>query len=349
LGDIDAGAWSRPFVVDLDGNGLLDVLIGHSQSGVKRYEQTVPNSYQFVEQRSLVLMGPGVNNTHASLHDLDGDGAIELILGTGVGTLQLYRQHSAVADSFLLVDDAWCGVEGMTRGAPCIADVDGDGLLDLLLGCNEGSIMHLEQPASGALDGWEMRNVNLLNTWDFGTNCTGLVTDLDHDGRLDILRTQASEKETDREYPILRFRQQGVGDLCMEAVGSIEGVTAGYFDMLAITDFENDARLDLLVARSSGQGIEYYRQSESNPAAFDLVTNSFLTDIPGTWTSLVPVFFDLDRNGRMDLLLASSDRVIHRYEQRQAGSAEFVKVKEKFMQSMPFYVAPAFADLGGDG
>jgi hypothetical protein len=349
LGDIDAGAWSRPFVVDLDGNGMLDLLIGISAKGVRRYEQQAPNSFEFVERRPLVLDGPGGNGTHACLHDLDGDGRLELILGTLAGALQLYRQHNAVADSFLLIDDAWCGIESMSRGAPCIADLDGDGLLDMLLGSSEGPIMHFEQPAPGALDGWELRSNNALGTWDFGTNCTGLVTDLDHDGRLDILRTQASEKYSDRDFPILRFRQLAVGDLRMEAAGSLEGVTAGYFDKLAIADFDNDGRLDLLVARSSSQGIEYYRQSESNSAAFDLVTAAFIADIPGTWTSLVPVFFDLDKNGKLDLLLANANKSVHRYEQVQAGSAEFVKVKEDFMQSMPFHVAPAFTDLDGDG
>jgi hypothetical protein len=200
----------------------------------------------------------------------------------------------------------------------------------------------------GAIDGWQEVSGNILNTWDFGTTTTGHVVDLDGDGRLDILRTQVSEQSRDTLQPILHFRQKTHGDLRLETVGVLEGVKAKRFDMLTTTDFDNDGRLDLIVGRAD-ERVEYYRQSAGNPAAFELVTDTFLPGLTGSWTSIVPVFVDLDANGKLDLLLAIADGYVHRYEQQQAGSAVFEKKKDRFLTGLGFYPAPAFTDLDGNG
>ena len=348
LGDIDIGACARPFVVDLDGNGLLDLLVGESGGPIKRFEQTTPNTSDFTQQRDLVIPAFRSNYAHPCLRDIDNDGALEMLVGSTSGAIQLHRQSTAVKDSFVLVNENWSAIVAGGRSAPTLSDLDGDALLDVLIGTSDGAIKHYEQPTPGAVDGWVLRSDNLLNIVDFGSDCTSLIIDLDNDGRIDILRTQVFASRTEPEAPIQHFRQISVGSLQTEAVGVLQGVTAGEHDMLSIIDIEDDGRLDLIVARSPS-GIEHYRQLAGNPFAFELVTLNFIPTVTNTWTSLVPYFCDLDNNGKKDLLLAFSNRRIDRYEQQSSGSTSFELREENFLSGLGFYPSPSIEDIDNDG
>jgi len=338
----------KPFVIDLDGNGLLDLIVGDGGRALRRWEQQATGSLTFDAKRAL-RFAPTRNSTlHPTMYDLDGDGALELLIGDGGGAMYLYKQDAAEKDSFTLIAADWNGLNSDGRATPWLGDLDADGLVDVLYGHWDGLIFHYEQPSAKALDGWVKRSENFLNMWDLGSDCMGTVADLDKDGRYEVLRTQVWNRTRDTRSPVLVYRQQAEGSPRMETVGPLQGIEAGEHDMLWVGDFENDGRLDLLVTRARN-GIEHYRQSAGNPFLFELVTDAFITDAIGNWTSLVPQLVDLDKNGKKDLLLGNSDRFISRYEQVSAGSASFEKKADRWMTQLPFYPAPALLDLDGDG
>lgn len=151
--NIDVGDGSAPFVTDLDGDGLLDLLIGTQAGTLTYYEQNTSNSRQFMlvttSFNSISLTGGQVVPT---VTDFDGDGLLDLFVGRGNGTVAQFRQTAPNALSFSLIDIDFLNA-GVAPGntVPVFSDLDGDGLLDFLWGRSSGSILHREQQGPGTL------------------------------------------------------------------------------------------------------------------------------------------------------------------------------------------------------
>jgi hypothetical protein len=340
--------WSagRFWLGDLDGNGLLDIVTGSSDPKLQRYEQTSTRSFVFEQRRDLYLQS-ATYYLAPLLHDIDGDGLLEMILGGQGFNLRLLRQHAVVKDSFLLVTEMWNGIDDLENGTPIITDIDNNGLLDIFIGSKGGLIRHYEQPSPNALDGWRLRNGNVLNTWDFGLHSHSIVYDLDGDGRLDILRTEVPMEISGVTRGIHHFHQTAVGALTLEHRGMLTGLTAGIYDKLAIADLDQDGLLDLFIVRNQ-KGMEHYRQRTGHPFVFDLVSENILPEIP--WTRpYIPMYADLDGNGKLDLLLFNENKSVSRLEQEAPGSARFVMINENWMTTPDSYPSAHIMDYNNDG
>lgn len=347
VGDLSFDANGRLWLGDLDGDGRRDLLVGSSATETRRYVQRTPFGTEFDRVRSLVYSEWHGAYHHPFPYDLDGDGVLEMIVSIHEGNVFLYRQDPVVKDSFLLVTKNWSGITDAYYGAPAITDIDDDGLLDLYIGTLAGHVQHYEQPSIGAIDGWVQRGTNVIGTWDFGLNNSGFIADLDRDGRLDVIRSEVTEDTEPVHRPLQHFRQQRVGSYEVEYVGTFSGLTMRINESATITDLESDGQLDLLVYRLS-QGLEHYRQSAVDPFHFDLVTGEFLPGMFITHPS-IPTCHDIDGNGRMDLILACTDRRLFRYEADGPGSLTFTLVEDPWLKSSEYYPAVCFFDYENDG
>jgi hypothetical protein len=347
LGGIDAGSACRLWFGDLDGDGLQDLLIGHSLRSTRRYIQTTRHGLTFTKARDLAYeVWP--QYYHAPLlADIDGDGLWEMFSGGMDMKIHLYRQDAAVRDSFILVTDTWNGITDAEYAVCTIGDLDGNGLIDLLVGTKGGHVRHYRQPSAGAVDGWLLQSENVIGTWDFGIRNSAAIVDLDGDGRLDILRSEVPFESEDNPLPLRHFRQQQAGSYTIEYVGVIAGITVGIYEKFALHDIDNDGRLDLFVARLKG-GIEHYRQRTQEPFGFDLVTDQFLPGVSFIFPSHLS-FADIDGNGRLDLLLGAEKGGIARYEADAPHSTTFVLMSSEWMKPSGYQHATCFRDLDNDG
>jgi hypothetical protein len=71
--------------------------------------------------------------------DVDGDGDLDLLVGSESGAVQLYRNTGTrTAPSFAL--DSTFSMVGSFNAIPAVADMDGDGTPELLLGGSGGGV-----------------------------------------------------------------------------------------------------------------------------------------------------------------------------------------------------------------
>jgi hypothetical protein len=182
LADVSGEFHYAPTLADLDADGDLDLLVGTWNDGVFLYR----NEGTAESQRFVGLEEPLVDLTrgsHASptLGDLDGDGDLDLVAGESSGELNVWRNDgTAAAPSFALVTDTLMAIDVGRRSAPALADLNGDGHVDLVVGSESGETRVLW--GTGAVDGFE----------DAGTItlpgvAAPVFADLDGDGDLDLL------------------------------------------------------------------------------------------------------------------------------------------------------------------
>ncbi|MEO0741011.1 MAG: FG-GAP-like repeat-containing protein [Bacteroidota bacterium] len=260
LSMLDVGAESTPALGDLDGDGDLDLLIANKldpdsteTSRVVRFENVGrPGAPAFQLADTLAL--PVGYHYAPALGDLDGDGDLDLVLGTWKNRLLLYRNDPTAgegAERFVLATDAIAQIDRGSNTVPALADLDDDGDLDLVVGESSGELNLFrnegtpESPRFVAVD-------EAFGDFDAGRRSAPTFTDLDGDGDLDLV--VGSEADG---FQVLR--NDGVG-------AAPQFTPAGTLDVLtpdlatpAFADLDGDGDLDLLTGGSSG-GLVFFER-----------------------------------------------------------------------------------------
>ncbi len=174
-----------PAVGDLDGDGQLDLLLGNFGASLAWYRGTGRPADFVLADSALVTITRGSQTTPA-LGDVDGDGDLDLMIGEASGVLNFYRNDgSRTAPRFTLVSDGFQDIDVGRRSAPALADLDGDGDLDLLMGSDDQGLQLYRNHGTRSKPRW-------VPDPSFRPGMLPPVTapavvDLDGDGRPEIL------------------------------------------------------------------------------------------------------------------------------------------------------------------
>lgn len=283
--------------------------------------------------------------------DLDGDGDVDLLVGVLGGAFNpnrtvhapLYFYEQVVGTTFeLRTRDYLNQFDLGSESFPVLADLDGDGDLDLLVGNKISSqatrsavLVRFENTGSPTTPQFVLRDsLDVLPSYHYAP----AIADLDDDGFPDMLLGTWNDG-------IAYYRGTSSGFELVDE-GFVQ-LTRGSHTTPALVDIDGDGDLDLFVGETSGTINLYRNNGTRSRPAFELVSDEF-QDIDVGRRS-VPAFLDVDGDGDYDMIVGSEANGLVIF--RNDGTAEepiFHEI-EAVTDMIPALATPAFADLDGDG
>jgi hypothetical protein len=163
---IDLGTASHPAFVDVNADGLLDLVVGNSGFFT---DYTTPNPSAYNARLYLFLnvgtptqpafnlvdsdwlgmsqYAPNDYDFAPAFGDMDGDGDIDLVLGSNLGSLYYFKNTAGPDAPLNLQQDfnpMWVQMDVGVVSTPAIVDLNEDGLPDIVMGERQGNINYFQ-------------------------------------------------------------------------------------------------------------------------------------------------------------------------------------------------------------
>ena len=249
----DLGSYSYPSFGDIDNDGDKDLFMGCDRS-VGFYRNTGTSTapaYNLVDD-SLPLNISNFNFAPA-IGDLDGDGKKDMVVGYySLARLKFFKNTGTVANPVFTLTASQMDTMNLSQAsAPCLADIDNDGDLDLLAGNSSGRVTYYRNNGSAASFNFQFITNNYASV-NVGNDASPTLGDLDGDNDLDML-------VGNRLGQIAFFRNTGsVSSPSFTFVTSnYAGINAFQNSVPVIVDLNSDTDPDLILGNIKG-GLYYY-------------------------------------------------------------------------------------------
>lgn len=372
--DVDIGEWFR--FVDLDADGLLDLLSESPVSHIRHYRNTgtkAAPAFTLVGELRDAAGAPMFMDRQniPALADLDCDGRLDMLVGRVEGVVDLYEATARGSAQFSLLVERYEGIEiiggvGMPtarHGANALSlhDFDGDGDQDLFWGdFFEPAVLLIENVGSTCSNP-SFQSAPVTLPFADGSRTSGYnapaPVDIDRDGDLDFLMGViggAFNPIRTGEDNFFFWERTAKDAYALRTKRFLDGIDHGSDATPAFADIDADGDLDMLVgskidARTgSYPSLQIYRNEGTR------TTPRFRAQAPlylGDAYNLTPAAGDLDADGDIDLLVGTWNQDLMFV--RNEGSAQAPKwVPDPAATITPpraSHVAPALGDLDADG
>jgi len=141
--EINYLGYTTPALADLDADGDLDLLYGAQYGGPIAYKN-VGDETTASWQREVAwdLLGAGANQVCVTIGDLDGDGDLDALVDIVYSPAKRYRNDGSINAPIWVGTTDWPVAKvGTWEFRSTLADIDGDGDLDLIYGNRAGSVV----------------------------------------------------------------------------------------------------------------------------------------------------------------------------------------------------------------
>jgi hypothetical protein len=344
----------KPSLVDFDGDGLLDLMLGESRGTIVYLKNTgtaaVPDWTPVTEQLGGIDIG-----TWHTFCDIDADGDLDLFGDAKNGQVAFYRNETVGSNvSFVLVDETYGGFATGFNNTCDFADIDADGDQDFFFG-----------DQSGALEFWRNDGDSASASFTFVTDTYddvlafpgGLTAGVQHGFSAIQFADADQDGDEDLYYGdifnlnLYHFENLGtptVSDLTKISEEYLPEPTFG-FNHTTFGDLDDDTDIDMIVGagQQDYNNLLFYRRDGSSYTVVD----SNVIETIDLRSFAVPELGDLDNDGDLDLIIGAVDGRLTYFENvgtPEAPSFEWVSdfYKEIDVGSS---AAPALTDWDCDG
>lgn len=318
-------------VGDVDGDGDLDLIFAMGDFSRRRSHLYLNDGTGTFTDATAMRMPVGTYEARSvALGDVDGDGDLDLVVGTWDQQSRLYLN----AGTGFFTDETAMRMPVGTYHTRSIVfgDVDGDGHLDLILGNYEQqSRLYLNNGGGVFVDA----TVVLLPARIHGT--TGLLLgDVDGDGDLDLVVKNFTQQT-------LLYLNSGRGQF-VDATASPMPAFVGT-NALALGDVDGDGDLDLVVGGGGAGPAQRRLFLNDGRGMFHDVTSSRMPNVLSITTALL--LGDVDGDGDLDLVIGDQNRQVLLY--LNDGTGSFTDVTGSRMPLGSPATSLAMGDVDGDG
>jgi hypothetical protein len=363
-----------PQIVDLDCDGRLDLLLGRASGMVTHYEATAPAGsapvprFAFVTDsfQNIQIIGETFTPTRHGANtmivdDVDEDGDPDILWGDFYEPGLLWLVNRGTCERPVIGRDTIPFPQGdpiATSGwnAPALADVDGDGDRDLLVGVLGGAfnaassaranLWYLERTGPQS---FARRATAFLGSLDVGAEASPALVDLDGDADLDLVVGNKVEPSDPNTAALHVYENRGTTSApSFHAAGRLP-VTGHHHMVPAFGDLDDDGDPDLVVGTWRDALLYYRNDGSSREPSFVLADSALVKLTRGSYAT--PALADLDGDGDLDLLAGESSGALNVW--RNVGTAtvpRFELLSDEFGGlSAGRRSAPAAGDVDGDG
>jgi len=274
---IEVGTGAHPAFVDIDADGLLDLLIGNNGyfnptgnpavalSLYRNVGTTSSPSFEFVTRDYAGLEALSFGGIYPTFGDLDGDGDEDMMVGDQNGMLHFFQNTAEPANpaNFVLNEPNFKGIDIGQSASPQLVDVNRDGKLDLLIGEKSGTLNYFENIGTPSNPDFSATPTN--DFWGgidvMVACCTGFSAPFlveDNEGNYVLL--VGSEKGYLFEYTNIDGNLEGNFDLADSLL--LQGINIS----ISGGDLDNDGKLEFAYGECAG-GVGILKQDNPTVVA----------------------------------------------------------------------------------